>query len=76
MVRWRPERAEVTGAGDTVAFTVAKPPTMGGLATRVHCDVLNLPGMWRMIGKRPTPAKIIPAGHRPNGYGEFNIDRV
>jgi hypothetical protein len=29
-----------------------------------------------MIGKRPTPAKIIPVGRRPSGYGELNSDRV
>jgi hypothetical protein len=43
MVRWRPERGEVTGVGDTVAFTVARPPAMDGLATRVHCDVFKPP---------------------------------
>jgi hypothetical protein len=69
---WRPERGEVTGAGDTVA----KASAMDGLATRVHCNVLNLPGTWRTICKRPTPAKIIPAGRRPSGYGEFKSDRV
>jgi hypothetical protein len=58
---WRPERGEVTSASAIVAFTVAKPPVMDGIATRVHYDVLNLPGTWRTIGKRPTPAKIIPA---------------
>jgi hypothetical protein len=72
MARWRLERGEVTGAGDTVA----RPPAMDGLATRVHCDVLNLPGTWCTTGKRPTPAKIIPAGPRPSGYDEFNSDRV
>jgi hypothetical protein len=56
--------------------TVARPPAMDGLATRVHCDVLNLPGTWHTIGKRPTPVKIIPAGRRPSGYGEPNSDRV
>jgi hypothetical protein len=59
-----------------VAITMARPPAMDGLAKRVHCDVLNLPGTWRMIGKRPTPAKIIPVGRRPIGYGELNSDRL
>jgi hypothetical protein len=59
-----------------VVVTVARPPTMDGLATRVHCDVLNLPGTWCTIGKRPTPAKIIPVGRRPSGCGELNSDRV
>ena len=59
-----------------MAFTVAKPPAMDGLAIRVHCDVLNLAGTWRTISKQPTPAKIILAGRRPSGYGEFNSDRV
>jgi hypothetical protein len=76
MARWRPERGEVTCIGDTVAFTVARPLAMDGLATRVHCNVLNLPGTWRTTGKWPTSAKIIPVGHRPSGYGEFNSDRV
>jgi hypothetical protein len=76
MARWRPERGEVTGASAIMAFTVAKPPATDELATRIHCDVLNLPGMWRTIGMRPTPTKIISADRRPSGYGEFNIDRV
>jgi hypothetical protein len=77
-LRWRVggRRGEVTSASAIVAFTVARPPAMDGLATRVHCDVLNLPGTWRTIGKRPTPVKIIPAGRRPSGYGELNSDRV
>jgi hypothetical protein len=77
-LRWRARgrRGQVTSASAIVAFTVARPPAMDGLATRVHRDVLNLPGMWRTIGKRPTPVKIIPGGHRPSGYGELNSDRV
>jgi hypothetical protein len=43
MARWQPDRGEVTGVGDTVAFTVAMPPVMDGLATRVHCDMSNPP---------------------------------
>jgi hypothetical protein len=31
MVCWRPERRKVTGAGDTVAFTVARTQVMDGL---------------------------------------------
>jgi hypothetical protein len=68
---WRQERGNVM-----TRVIVARPPPMDGLATRVHCDVLNLPSTWCMIGKRPTPAKIIPDGRRPSGYGELNNDRV
>jgi hypothetical protein len=75
-VCWRPERGEVTCAGDTVAFTVSRSPAMDGLAKAIHCDVLNHPGMWRTSSNRPTPVKIIPAGRRPSGYGELNSDRV
>jgi hypothetical protein len=74
--RWRPERGEVTGASAIVAFTVAKPPAMDGLFTTVHCNVVKLLGMWGPGGKRPTPARIITAGHRASGYGEPSSDRV
>jgi hypothetical protein len=75
-VCWQPERGEGTGASVIVAFTVARPPAMDGLTAMVHCDVLNLLGTWRMVGKRPTPARAISAGHRSSGYGEPTSDRV
>jgi hypothetical protein len=59
-----------------MVVTVARPPAIDRLATRVHCDVLNLPGTWHKIGKRPTPTKIIPASRRPSGYDELKSDRV
>jgi hypothetical protein len=70
------EGGGVTVASVIVAFTVAKPPVMDGLTTMVHCDVLKLLGTWRMGSKRPTPARIITAGHRASGYGEPSSDRV
>jgi hypothetical protein len=75
-LRWRPERRGNVLARVIVAFTVAKPPAMDGLATMVHCDVLKLLGTWRTVGKRPTPTRIISAGRRPSGYGEPTSDRV
>jgi hypothetical protein len=62
--------------GDTVAFTVARPPAIDRLAKVLHCNVLNLPGTWRMSSNRPMPVKFIPASRRPSGYGELNSDRV
>jgi hypothetical protein len=41
MACWRPERRKVTGAGDTVAFTMARPPAMNGHASVVYCDVVT-----------------------------------
>jgi hypothetical protein len=74
--RWQPEGGKVTGASVIVAFTVAKPPAMDGLPTTVHCNVVKVLGMWRTGGMRPTPARIITAGHRTSGYGEPSSDRV
>jgi hypothetical protein len=59
-----------------VAFTVARSPAMDGLTAMVHRDVLQLLGTWRTVGKRPTPARAISAGHRSSGYGEPTSDRV
>jgi hypothetical protein len=59
-----------------MAFTVAKPPVMDGLTTRVHCDVLKLLGTWRTGGKWPTSARIITAGHTASGCGEPSSDWV
>jgi hypothetical protein len=59
-----------------MAFTVAKPPTMDGLPTTVHCNVVKLLGTWHTDGKRPTPARSISVGRRPSGYGELSSDRV
>jgi hypothetical protein len=59
-----------------VAFTLVNPPAMDELATMVHCDVLKLLGTWRTVDKRPTPARIISVGRRPNGYCEPTSDRV
>ena len=67
---------KVTSASVIVALTVAKPPAMDGLTTTVHCDVLKLLGTWRKDGKRPTPVRIISAGHRQSGYGELSSDLV
>jgi hypothetical protein len=74
--RWRPDRGEVTSASTIMAFTVAKPPTMDGLPTTVHCNMVKLLGMWRTGGRQPTPARIIMIGHRASGYGEPFSDRV
>jgi hypothetical protein len=74
--RWRPEGGKVTDASVIVAFTVAKLPAMDGLTTMIHCDVLKLLGTWRKDGKRPTPVRIISAGHRQSGYGELSSDLV
>ena len=59
-----------------VAFTVARPPAMDGLASTVYCDMLQLLGTWRTVGKRLTPARAISAGRRSSGYGEPTSDRV
>jgi hypothetical protein len=59
-----------------VAFTVARPSVMDGPASMVYCDVLQLLGTWRMVGKRPTPARAISAGLWSSGYGEPTSDRV
>jgi hypothetical protein len=59
-----------------VAFTVASPLVMDGLATQVHCDVLSFQDAWHMIVKRLTPVRIIPASRNPSGYDELTVDRV
>ena len=59
-----------------VAFTMAKPPAMDELATMVHYDVLKLLGTWRMVGKRPAPARTNSADRNPSGCGELPVDRV
>ena len=41
MARWRPERRKVTGAGNTVAFTVASLPATTQLSKMAQCDVVN-----------------------------------
>jgi hypothetical protein len=41
MARWRPKRRKVTGAGDTVAFTVASLPATTQLSKIAQCDVVN-----------------------------------
>jgi hypothetical protein len=69
MARWRPEKEEVTGASKFVAFTMASSRVMDRLATPVHCDVLSFQDAWRMIVKRLTPVRIIPASRSPSGYG-------
>jgi hypothetical protein len=48
---------------------VAKTPAMDGLATRVHCDVLNLLGTWRSSGRRLNPVKFIWTGRESGGHG-------
>jgi hypothetical protein len=73
---WRLKRGGESLAQVIVAFTVAKPSAMDGLTAMVHYDVLKLLGTWRMVGKRPTPMRIISAGRRPSGYGEPTSDRV
>jgi hypothetical protein len=73
---WRPKRGGESPAQVIVAFTVAKPPAMDKLTVMVDCDVLKLLGTWCMVGKRPTPVRIILAGRRPSGYGEPTSDRV
>jgi hypothetical protein len=59
-----------------VAFTMLRPPAMDKLASTVYCDVLQLIGMWRKVGKRLTPTRAISAGRRSSGYGEPASDRV
>jgi hypothetical protein len=59
-----------------MAFTVASPLAMDGLATQVHCDVLSFQDAWRTIVKRLTPVRIIPASRSPSGFGELTVDRV
>jgi hypothetical protein len=59
-----------------VAFTVASSRAMDRLATQVHCDVLSFQDTWRMIVKRLTPVRIIPASHSPSGYGGHNGERA
>jgi hypothetical protein len=76
MARRQPERGEVTGAGDTVAFIVARPLTMNGYAKAIHCDVVLHLGTWRTGGKRPTLARLISTGRRASGYGGITGDWV
>jgi hypothetical protein len=59
-----------------VAFTVASSEAMGRLATPIHCDVLNFQDAWRMIVKRLTPMRMIPASCGPSGYGGHNGERA
>jgi hypothetical protein len=59
-----------------VAFTVASSRAMDRLATQVHCDVLSFQDAWRMIVKRLTPVRIIPASRSPSGYGGHNGERA
>jgi hypothetical protein len=59
-----------------VAFTVAISRVMDRLATLVHCDVLSFQDAWRMIVKRLTPVRIIPASYSLSGYGGHNVERA
>jgi hypothetical protein len=59
-----------------VAFIEARLLVKDGLPIAVHYDVEMLLGMWRMGGKRSTPARIISVGRRISGYGEPSSDRV
>jgi hypothetical protein len=69
-------KEKCTGAGDR-GFHRGKASGDGrGPASMVYCDVLQLLGTWRMVGKRPTPARAISAGCRSSGYGEPTSDRV
>jgi hypothetical protein len=70
------ERRSCAGAGDTVAFTMPRPPTMNKHAKAIHCDMVFRLSTWSTCDKRPTPARLIPTGRRASGYGEFNSDRV
>jgi hypothetical protein len=49
---------------------------MNGQAKAIHCDVVLRLGMWRTIGERLTPVRIISASRSPSGYGELNSDRA
>jgi hypothetical protein len=83
-MHWRRREEKCTGAEERrnalarviVAFTVARPPAMDGLASMVYCNVLKPLGTWRTVSKQPTSARIISVGRRPSGYGERTSDRV
>jgi hypothetical protein len=68
---WWPERGGESPAQVIVAFNVAKPPAMDALTAMVHYDMLKLLGTWRTNGRWPTLARIISAGRRPSGYGDW-----
>jgi hypothetical protein len=59
-----------------MAFIVASSRAMDRLATQVHCDVLSFQDAWRMIVKRLTPVRIIPASRSPCGYGMHNGEQA
>jgi hypothetical protein len=52
----------------TVAFTGATTQMIDRPSIVTYGDVVTLLIMWHTGGKRPTPARIISAGHRVSGY--------
>jgi hypothetical protein len=41
----------------------------------VYYDMVT-PGMWHMVDRRPTPARILLPDRIPSRYGELTVDRV
>jgi hypothetical protein len=59
-----------------VAFTVAALRRSPGMHDAIHCDVVLRLSTWRIGGKRPMAARLIPTDRQASGYGELRRDRA